>query len=95
MDIRIEPFILKVDKSTKYCPCCGGVLLKEIKLGEYLIRECGYCRYLDRPFAFCGNTASNHYGGCECNYGEKEFIYITCKKCISPKCNKYHLIWLN
>ena len=89
MEIRIEPYTIKVDSESNVCHCCNSLLHKEIKRGIYLIGdECGYCRYLDRPFGGCGNTASSHYDGCSCEYGQKEFLYISCKKCSSPSCVK-------
>jgi hypothetical protein len=89
MEIRTEPYTLKFDSNINVCPCCNSILQKEIKSGKYLIgSECGYCRYLDRPFGGCGNTASSHYGGCSCEYGEKDYLYISCKKCLFPKCIK-------
>jgi len=87
MDIRVEPYNLKInDIIDDICPCCGVILQQNIRKGKYLIRECGYCRYLDRPFGFCGNTAQSHYGGCSCEYEEKDYLYITCEKCKSLKC---------
>ena len=89
MEIRTGPYTLKVDSNSNACPCCNNILHTEIKCGNYLIgRECGYCRYLDRPFGSCGNTASSHYGGCSCEYAEKKYLYISCKKCLSPNCVK-------
>ena len=86
MEIRREPYSLKVDSNSNDCLCCNNKLDKEIKRGKYLIDECGYCRYSDRPFGGCGNTASSHYGGCSCEYGEKDYLYMTCKNCLSPNC---------
>ena len=40
--------------------------------------ECGYCRYLDRPFGGCGSTAITHYKGCSCRYEEKDCVVLTC-----------------
>ncbi len=89
MDIRTEPSILNVDANVSSCPCCSNILQKDIKIGKYQIGDdCGYCRYLDRPFGGCGNTASVHYGDCSCEYGEKKYLYITCKKCLYPECVK-------
>ena len=96
MEIRREPYILytlKVDSNNNACPCCNNILHKKIKRGKYLIGgECSNCRYydnyLDRPFGGCGNTASSHYGDCSCEYGEKDYLYISCKKCLSPSCVK-------
>ena len=90
MEIRREPYNLQInDNSDILCPCCNNILIKEIKKGNYLIDyECGYCRYLDRPFGGCGNTATAHYGECSCKYGEKDYIYVICENCKSPKCIK-------
>ena len=68
MEIRTEPHTLKVNSNIiTHCSCCNSILQQEIKSGKYLIGdECGYCRYLDRPFGGCGNTASSHYGSCSC-----------------------------
>lgn len=87
MDFKITPSNLQINNiDLNMCPCCNNKLLKEIKKSNYKIKDCNYCRYLDRPFGGCGNTASNHYGGCSCEYGESDFLYITCKKCESLKC---------
>jgi hypothetical protein len=89
MEIRTEQYTLKFDSNSNVCLCCNNKLHKEIKRGNYLIgNECGYCGYSDRPFGGCGNTASSHYGGCSCEYGEKNYLYISCKKCLSPSCVK-------
>ena len=93
MNITIEPHILKVDSNSNVCPCCNNILHKEIKLKCVKIgNECSNCRaydnYLDRPFGGCGNTAISHYGDCSCEYSEEEYLYITCKKCLSPTCIK-------
>lgn len=90
MEIRTEPSILNVDINVNVCPCCNNRLQQEIRSGKYLIGdECGYCRYFDRPFCvYGGNIASSHYGGCSCKYGKKDYLYISCKKCLSPKCRK-------
>ena len=87
MEIRYEPFNLQINDITLVkCPCCDIILQQDIRKGNYLISECGYCRYLDRPFGGCGNTAESHYGGCSCKYGEKDYLYMTCEKCKSSKC---------
>jgi hypothetical protein len=89
MEIMSEPFNIKVNSEDTICPCCNSLLQKEIRDGEYLIGdECRYCRYLDRPFGGCGNTALSHYGGCECVYGNKDYLYISCQKCLYPTCVK-------
>jgi hypothetical protein len=93
MEIISEPYNLNLTNEQDRCQCCDLILEKEIKKGNYLIgNECGYCRYLDRPFGGCGNTALSHYGGCTCEYtceyGEKDYIYISCKNCKEPKCLK-------
>jgi hypothetical protein len=88
MDNRFEPYDLQIkDITVDTCPCCNMILQRNIRKGRYLIGgECSYCRYLDRPFGGCGNTATAHYGGCSCQYGEKDFLYITCENCKSAKC---------
>lgn len=91
MEIRLEPYNLQItDDTITKCPCCNNILLKEVKKASYFINgECGYCRYLDRPFASYSNSWQQHYPeGCFCQYGEKDFIYITCENCKSPKCTK-------
>jgi hypothetical protein len=90
MEIITNPHTLKVDSNSNACNCCNNILDKEIKRGRYLIDECGNCRYLDRPFAGCGRAThhSNYDDGCSCEYGEKDYLYITCKKCLSPNCVK-------
>jgi hypothetical protein len=98
MEIRAEPYNLQIkDNNVEICPCCDTILQRNIRKGNYLIDECGYCRYLDRPFGGCGNTAETHYGGCSCEYGEKDYLYITCEKCKSSKCIecKITLVCLN
>lgn len=82
MEKRFEPHRLE-DCTSDVCPCCNSSLQKRIKKGKYLINECGDCTYADRPFC-----SSGRYGGCSCVYGEKEFFYITCNTCCSPKCVK-------
>jgi hypothetical protein len=86
MEIRTEPYDLPINSSIiTNCPCCNDILQQKIKNTFYLIDgECGHCRYLDRPFGGCGNTD----GGCECEYGNKDYLYIICNKCLSPKCVK-------
>jgi hypothetical protein len=88
MDFRTEPVNLQIkDINVDICPCCNMILQQNIRKGCYLIRECGYCRYLDRPFGGCGNRAKTHYGGeCSCEYGEKDYLYISCEKCKYLKC---------
>jgi len=86
MEIRTEPWALKVDRHDNVCPCCSNALQQETKSGSYLIYECGYCRYLDRPFGGCGSTAETHYGGCSCEYGNKDYLYISCNHCLTPTC---------
>ena len=90
LEIRTDPYNLQInDDSIVYCPCCNNVLVKQVNKGNYLIDgDCGYCRYLDRPFGGCGNTAATHFGGCSCEYGEKDYLYISCENCKSPKCLK-------
>ena len=89
MEICVEPHDLQIkDINVEICPCCNMTLRRNIRKGKYLIndKECGYCRYLDRPFGGCGNTAISHYGGCSCEYGEKDYLCVTCEKCKSSKC---------
>ena len=87
MEICSEPYNLQIkDINVVKCPCCDMILQQNIRKKNYLIRECSYCRYLDRPFGGCGNTAETHYNGCSCEYGEKDYLYITCEKCKSLKC---------
>jgi len=90
MEILKEPYNLQIDDNDiSICGCCKNNLIKEVKKGNCLIgNECGYCRYLDRPFGGCGNTATAHYGGCSCIYGKKDYMYISCETCKSPKCSK-------
>jgi hypothetical protein len=50
MEIRAEPYNLQIkDNNVEICPCCDTILQRNIRKGNYLIDECGYCRYLDRP----------------------------------------------
>ena len=87
LEIRCEPYTLQIKDSTIVnCPCCDSTLQQHIRKGNYLIHECGYCVYLDRPFGGCGTTAESHYGGCSCTYGEKMCLYISCEKCTSSTC---------
>ena len=91
MEIRTIPSNLHIEDSTLSCPCCNGILEKEIKNVRYLSRECGYCRYSNRAFATYSSSWQQHFpNGCTCEDErcEKEFIYITCVKCESPKCIK-------
>lgn len=78
---------LKIDLDNNVCLCCNNVLRKKLiksKTREY----CGYCRYRDRPFGWCGNTAESHYGGCYCKYEEEEYLYVSCGKCSKIRCVK-------
>ena len=89
MQIRTDPWNLNItDPNVTQCLRCNSALQKEIKLGKYLINgECGYCSYKDRPFACASSSWQQHFpGGCDCQYGEKEFLYITCDNCLNPKC---------
>jgi hypothetical protein len=90
MEIRCEPYELLInDKNIINCIICNNLLIKEIKEGSYLINDCGYCRYSDRPFVIGSSSLYNHYPeGCTCEYGKKEFLYIICNICKFPKCNK-------
>jgi hypothetical protein len=87
MEIRCEPYELLInDKNIINCIICNNLLIKE---GSYLINDCGYCRYSDRPFVIGSSSLYNHYPeGCTCEYGKKEFLYIICNICKFPKCNK-------
>jgi hypothetical protein len=86
MEIHCEPYQLQIKDITAKCPCCEMILHHHIRKENYLINECSYCRYLDRPFGGCGNTAETHYGGCSCEYGEKDYLYMTCETCTSSTC---------
>jgi len=85
----MEPSFLKInDINIINCPCCNEILNKEVKKGAYLINECGYCIYSDRPFTIGSSSLNQHYSnGCSCEYGEKDYTYISCNKCLNPKCN--------
>lgn len=73
---------IRSDRTT--CPDCNAQLIKEIKKGKRLIgSECGYCRYSDRPFAYGGSQR----GECSCEYAETEYVHISCRNCISPRCS--------
>ena len=88
MEIRTIPYNLhKIDSIN--CNCCNFILQKIISKGQYLIVECGYCRYSDRAFATYSSSWQQHYpNGCTCTYGEKDFLYISCENCNSPTCIK-------
>jgi len=90
MEIISVPYELNInDCNIINCKICNNFLIKEIKKGSYLINECGYCRYSDRPFALGSSSLNNHYSeGCTCKYDKKEYLYITCNICKFPKCNK-------
>jgi hypothetical protein len=90
IDTRFEPSELeKCNFDNVNCSQCNNILIKEYKLGKYQIgKDCGYCRYSDRPYTIGSSSLYSHYpNGCECEYGEKEFLYIICKNCINPKCS--------
>jgi hypothetical protein len=78
MNIRTKPYDLNIlNKNIIHCPCCNDILIKKIKMGSYLVDECGYCRYSDRPFTMRSSSLQSHYpDGCQCRYEEKQFIYI-------------------
>lgn len=91
MENRFDPYNLQIkDTNSSTCPCCNSILQKEIRKGKYLINgECGYCRYSEKSFATYSSSWQQHYpNGCTCEYNEKDFLYITCKNCKSPKCFK-------
>lgn len=89
MEIRCEPYNLNITSDINNCPKCTSGLNKVIRDGNYLISECGYCRYSDRPFASCGSSLQNHFPeGCTCNYGIKQYIYYICENCKNPKCQQ-------
>lgn len=80
METRTEPCNLKISTDCTMCLCCNNILLKEIKIGKYLIGgECYNCNYGTRPFATSKSP-------CSCEYGEKEFLYYICKLCNDKKC---------
>ena len=88
MEIQLQPCNLQIG-NTDICMCCNSATIKEIRKGSYLIHECGYCRYGSRPFAQCNDSWHQHFpDGCACEYGEKDYLYIICKTCQSPKCKK-------
>lgn len=92
MKVRCEPFILEIkDKDIMYCPCCNNSLIKSVNKGHQLKggEECRYCRYSDRPFAYCSSSWQNHFpNGCYCEWEEIEYINIKCIKCNDIKCIK-------
>ena len=83
MEIRSDPDNLQIKDDDILCPCCNTILQQNIKKGKYLISECYYCRYLERPFGGCGYTAKTQ---CSCEYGEKDYLYMICEKCKSSTC---------
>ena len=85
--IRTSPYCLNIsNEDAENCPCCKDVLIKSIKKGQRMTGfECGYCRYLDRPFGCCGNSAENQYGGCYCKYEDCEYIEMICYTCEKGK----------
>lgn len=87
MEYHVVPYNLEIkDSETGNCPCCCMVLHREVRMLKYQIWECSYCRYQDRPFVYCSNAAEKLYGKCSCEYGEKEFMCITCEICRCPTC---------
>ena len=89
MEIRTDPSFLKLDNiNIINCPYCDELLHKEVKEGKYLINECGYCRYSDRPFTIGSSSLNQHYSnGCSCEYSKQNYMYIICNNCLNPKCN--------
>jgi hypothetical protein len=91
MEIRFEPYNLQInDTNSVMCPCCNSILQKEIRKGNYLINgECRYCRYSERSFVtYSSSWQKNYPDGCTCEYSEKNYLYIICENCKSPKCLK-------
>ena len=66
-------------------------LYQEILKKKYLIdTECGYCSYSNERFfmsSFSGRKEL-YPNCCSCKYIEKDYLYINCKNCKSPKCIK-------
>lgn len=87
-EFRTEPFALRLEnENVTHCPVCDTVLDKIYKLGSSLVKECGYCRYSDRPFCQGSVSLHSHYPeGCKCQYEDKNFLYISCPNCSNPKC---------
>ena len=86
LDIRCEPTHILVKNGTlELCPCCSSTLQKEVKKGYYRI-ECGYCKYQDRAFVTYSSSCRGSAGGCTCEEEEKDFLYISCDQCLTPKC---------
>lgn len=103
MDILVRPYFIRpLNKNSMICSICNSKLKKEIKKLKVKKnvcsfckswRECGYCRYSDRPFVIGSSLLNNHYPeGCtsakECNCVYEKFVYIfiICEKCVIPKC---------
>ena len=92
MEVRCDNPQIKAE--SEVCPCCQGVLEKEVRSGSYLIKKCSNCRNNDRDYPW-GNTGGTWWAErsfsdetCSCTYGEKDFLYISCENCKSPKCIK-------
>ena len=80
MEIRKLPSNLQIeDDSISECPCCNNKLKKEIRTIHIFIKECEYCRYLDKPFSVYRNMS--FLKGCSCEEEDREFLYIICEMC--------------
>lgn len=88
METRFEPNFIEdyYSYNNTLCYYCNSILLKQVKKSKYLKKECGYCRYSDRPFAMGSSTLENNYSGCNCEYGEKDFNFIICNNCLNINC---------
>jgi len=77
MEIWSEPYNSQIKDTSILCPCCNNKIEKYIKKRKYVIDECRECR-----------GTSSFSTICKCIYGEKDYLYMSCKTCILPKCVK-------
>ena len=88
--IAIPPSIKITDANIINCPCCNELLVKEVKKKNYLIDKCTDCFDRDRSqFGSMSYSYDDHINRnvpCKCEYGLKDFLYITCNNCLHPKC---------
>ena len=67
-------------KSIPNCIVCNNEYVEKIKIARRLNgSECGYCRYLDRPFVMLSNSKCD--GECYCSYKTIKICEYICNVC--------------
>ena len=95
--VNMNPKIISIPSSIKIndaniinCPYCNELLVKEVKTKSDLIDKCTDCFDRDKSdFPSQSYSYDDHINRnvpCKCEYELKDVLYITCQKCIHPKC---------